>query len=148
MGAQLDAERGLDHGAFVPLMLMYPDADIPALQLSLGGSLDPEMHLRLGEALSGLADKDILVLGSGMSFHNMGAFRRASSEIQAANERFQDWLVATLGANDWADQRQCLAAWASAPGARAAHPREEHLLPLHVCAGLAGATGRTRAHLL
>ncbi|RUO39466.1 dioxygenase [Pseudidiomarina aestuarii] len=136
---QLDAERGLDHGVFVPLKLMYPEADIPVVQVSLMRSLDPDLHLQLGEALALLRHRNILVLGSGFSFHNMRAFFNADSvESDAKNLAFEDWLVDSLTAPQYSHlQRwQRLKNWEQAPYARFCHPREEHLLPLHVCFGL------------
>lgn len=138
----LDTERGLDHGVFVPLMLMYPDAGIPTVQVSLLDGLDPEDHIRLGQALSPAVDDGVLVLGSGMSFHNMRAFGPGDD---SENLAFDRWLEATCtGGLSEDDRRRELAAWADAPGARHSHPREEHLIPLHVCYGLSGsAASRT-----
>lgn len=139
--AELDGQRGFDHGLFVPLKIMYPDADIPCVQLSLLSSLDPDAHIRIGEALKDLPDDKLLVLGSGFSFHNMGAFfTPASDESLALNTSFEHWLIETCTSPDIdeAERRRRLVDWASAPGARYCHPREEHLLPLHVCYGVAG----------
>jgi 4,5-DOPA dioxygenase extradiol len=134
-----DLSRGFDHGLFIPLKMMYPTADIPALQLSLLGSLDPKAHLELGKALSGLMSENILVVGSGFSFHNLRAFDfRATTASDPRNDSFQDWLIRTCTASS--SQQECerlLVDWEKAPGARYCHPREEHLLPLHVCMGMA-----------
>lgn len=140
--AQLDAARGFDHGLFVPLKIMYPDADIPCIQLSLLQSLDPADHLRMGTALAGLQHEGVLVIGSGFSFHNLRAFFGADSpESRAQNEAFEAWLIETCtdrGLSE--DERtQRMVNWAQAPSARYCHPREEHLLPLHVCYGMAGS---------
>ncbi len=127
--------RGFDHGTFIPFKLTYPDADIPTVQLSLKAGLDPAEHLAIGRALAPLRDEGVFILGSGMTFHNMGTFRRRSSiEI---SEKFDAWLreTATLAP---AERDRRLTEWASAPGAREAHPREEHLIPLMVIAGAAG----------
>lgn len=140
-----DAQRGLDHGVFVPLTLMYPAADIPCVQLSLLGDLDPARHIALGRALATLPPDNILVLGSGFSFHNMRAFMAADApDTRAQNLAFEDWLVETCTSTglDEATRAQRLAGWAQAPGARFCHPREEHLLPLHVCYGAAGRAAR------
>lgn len=137
--AQLDGQRGLDHGVFVPLKIMYPEADIPVVQLSLVNNLDPELHLRMGEALGALVSDGLLVIGSGFSFHNMRAFfAPASAEISAMNLAFDHWLRETCGESALtAEQRRSrLLHWTQAPHARFCHPREEHLLPLHVCFGL------------
>lgn len=140
-----DGQRGLDHGVFVPLTLMYPAADIPCVQLSLLGDLDPARHIALGRALAALPPANTLILGSGFSFHNMRAFMAAASpDTQAQNRAFEAWLVDTCSnpALDEASRAQQLADWAQAPGARFCHPREEHLLPLHVCYGAAGGAAR------
>lgn len=133
-----DRERGFDHGLFVPLKIMYPNADIPCLQVSLLHSLNPEQHISLGEALSGLPDKNILILGSGLSFHNMKGFGSGVNEgVEEQNLQFEEWLNHTIVDEGLTEQqrRKSLIEWESAPGARFCHPREEHLLPLHVCYG-------------
>lgn len=134
-----DGERGFDHGLFVPLKLIYPDADIPCIQLSLLNSLDAEAHIAMGEALATLPDQNLLLIGSGFSFHNMHAFYHPE-EGRAENEAFEAWVVDTCGnpAISEDERRQRLIHWAEAPGARYCHPREEHLLPLHLCYGMAG----------
>lgn len=135
--ASLNPSRGLDHGAFIPLMLMYPDADIPVVQLSLKSSLDPEEHYRMGAALAPLRAQGVLLLGSGMSFHNMGQFaRQPGSKQERVGQDFQLWLLAAATKSP-AERQQLLSDWSTAPGARNAHPREEHLLPLMVVAGAA-----------
>lgn len=138
-----DTRRGLDHGVFIPLKLMAPQADIPVVQLSLLAGLDPAAHLALGRALRPLLDQNILVVGSGFSFHNLNAFfSRDHNAPDPANEAFQDWLVETVAADIPQDEREArLLDWESAPHARYCHPREDHLMPLHVCAGLAGKAG-------
>ena len=138
--ARLDDQRGLDHGAFVPLKLMYPEANIPCIQLSLVNTLDASTHLAIGRALQALDYDNLLVLGSGFSFHNMRAFFAAQTpEIQARNLAFEDWLEQTCGDSSLSEPERAkrLADWEQAPHARFCHPREEHLLPLHVCYGLA-----------
>ncbi len=136
----LDETRGFDHGAFVPLMLLYPEADIPTVEVSLVHGLDPAHHLAIGKALRPLLAENILFLGSGFSFHNMRAFfSRRPGEPDPANDAFQDWLMEMCTADMPEEGReQRLIAWEKAPHARYCHPREEHLLPLHVCQGLAG----------
>ena len=136
-----DGERGFDHGTFVPLMLAWPDANVPTLQLSLVAGLDPAQHLALGRALAPLRDEGVLVVGSGMSYHNMRGFRDPGGRSDA--ERFDAWLRASIEASP-AERDAALAHWSDAPSARACHPREEHLLPLMVVAGAAGEDrGRT-----
>ncbi len=143
--ARIDVRRGFDHGLFIPLKMMYPDAGIPCLQLSLVRGLDPATHTALGAALNGLAPENILVVGSGFSFHNMGVFMRGGGDLpDEANDRFQDWLIETCtGPLSPAERERRLLDWEDAPSARYAHPREEHLLPVHVCAGMAGRSGTT-----
>jgi aromatic ring-opening dioxygenase catalytic subunit (LigB family) len=131
-----DAERGFDHGTFVPLKLTFPDADVPTIQLSLERGLDPARHLAIGRALAPLREEGVLLVGSGMSFHNMREFGRGSAS--AGSKAFDAWLQRAVVGN--ADARDAeLARWESAPAAREAHPREEHLLPLLVMAGAAGS---------
>ena len=150
--SRLDDQRGFDHGMFVPLKMMFPQADIPVVQLSLASSLDPERHLAMGEALKGLDWDNLLVVGSGFSFHNMRAFFAApSQEVTDLNQGFERWLLETCtGDLSEAERRQRLVNWDQAPGARFCHPREEHLLPLHVCYGLASrvASGAYPAKIL
>lgn len=137
--AGIDAQRGYDHGLFIPLKLMYPQADTPALQLSLLRGLDPAAHLALGRALRELMAENILVIGSGFSFHNMHAFdwggRKASDP---ANDAFQNWLIdVCTGPMPQAEREQRLLEWEQTPSARYCHPREEHLLPLFICQAMA-----------
>lgn len=129
-----DGKRGFDHGTFVPLKVAYPDADVPTLQLSLKRGLDPAEHIAIGKALAPLRDEGVLIVGSGMSYHNMRGFRGPG---RADADTFDTWLRAAATAAP-AERTRLLGAWASAPAARAAHPREEHLLPLMVIAGAAG----------
>lgn len=143
--AVLDEQRGFDHGLFVPLKIMYPEADIPCVQLSLVSSLDTAEHIRLGEALAGLADDNILIIGSGFSFHNLKAFfAPATVETQLMNESFEQWLTETCGGKELDEDERArrLVNWEAAPAARYCHPREEHLLPLHVCYGFAKRPAR------
>ncbi|MFV0436400.1 MAG: DODA-type extradiol aromatic ring-opening family dioxygenase [Desulfopila sp.] len=138
----LDGKRGFDHGMFVPLMLMYPEAAIPCLQLSLCNSLEPRRHIDVGRAIAGLRDENILIIGSGSTFHNLPAFRepptRATKKLNAG---FESWLRDTLTSDRISEdqRRERLTAWDLAVGARYCQPREEHLLPLHLCYGIAGA---------
>lgn len=136
--ARLNDERGYDHGVFIPLKLMYPKADIPITQLSLLNGLDAKAHLALGRGLRPLMDERILVVGSGSSFHNIRAFFGQGPD--PANDAFQDWLIETCTASSLTqeERQQRLVYWEKAPSARYVHPREEHLLPLHVCLAMAG----------
>lgn len=140
--ARLDEKRGFDHGVFVPLKIMYPDARIPCVQLSLVNTLDPARHLEIGQALRQLSQKNVLVIGSGFSFHNLRAFFAAdTAQSRELNHSFEDWLAKTCCGPEYseAERAQRLVRWSEAPGARYCHPREEHLLPLHVCYGVAHA---------
>ena len=141
--ARIDPARGYDHGLFIPIKMMYPQADIPCLQLSLLRSLDAAAHIALGKALRGLLGENLLVAGSGFSFHNLRGFSwQGTDAADPANDAFQDWLRETCAAPmPESEREQRLNGWAKAPGARYCHPREEHLLPLHVCYGLAGRAG-------
>ena len=135
----LNEDRGLDHGVFVPLILMYPAADIPVIQLSLHPDLDAAFHLELGQALADLNVDNLLWLGSGYSFHNMRALMsKRDDNPDELNIAFEDWLADTMAdeAIDQSERHNRLADWKQAPGALYCHPREEHLLPLHICAGL------------
>jgi aromatic ring-opening dioxygenase catalytic subunit (LigB family) len=119
----------------VPLKLTYPNADVPIVQLSLKRGLDPAEHLAMGRALAPLRDEGVFIVGSGMSFHNMRGFGGSGRTAAAA---FDAWLGETIAlAPEMRSTR--LVQWATAPSARQAHPREEHLLPLMVIAGAAGA---------
>ena len=140
---RIDPERGFDHGLFIPLKMMYPEADIPSLQLSLLHGLNPAAHIALGKALHGLMQENILVIGSGFSFHNLRAFSwQGEGEADPANEAFQNWLIEVCaGPIPQSEREKRLVEWAKAPSARYCHPREEHLLPLHVCVGMAEKPG-------
>ena len=140
IAATLDETRGLDHGVFIPLKIMYPQADIPCVQLSLVNTLDPLVHIEMGNALRSLADRRVLIIGSGFSFHNLRAFFSAdSADSRQHNDAFEAWLQNTCSDRELSEQarREQLIHWSEAPGARFCHPREEHLLPLHVCYGAA-----------
>jgi aromatic ring-opening dioxygenase catalytic subunit (LigB family) len=136
----VDAKRGLDHGVFVPFLLIYPRADVPILQLSLQKSLDPALHLKIGQALAPLRQQGVLIVGSGMSYHNLAAMFSGGGAVAAA--AFDAWLNEAV--SDPATRAEKLAAWRSAPGGRESHPREEHLLPLMVAAGAAGGDSAVR----
>lgn len=137
--ARLDNQRAYDHGTFVPLMLLYPAADIPVVQLSLLASLDPAAHIAIGKALAPLREQGVLIVGSGMSFHNMRAFFSNDPSIKGKSEAFDQWLTGILTAPGLTNpEREAgLRNWSSAPQGRFCHPREEHLLPLLVCWGAA-----------
>ncbi len=145
MKAKTDSHRGFDHGVFVPLKLMYPNADVPVVQLSLLNSLDAKKHIELGKTLGQLSDEGIMIIGSGFSFHNMNAFMKNDSNNQSRSLEFDHWLNQILLSGDlsFKQKQEALAHWEQAPQARFCHPREEHLLPLHVCFGAAMAANLT-----
>ncbi|MBW7909881.1 MAG: dioxygenase [Alphaproteobacteria bacterium] len=134
--AAVDDTRGLDHGVFIPFKLIYPDADIPVVPLSLHENMDAEMHLKAGQALAPLRDDNVLIVGSGMSFHNLRLLMTGRADTPEA-AAFDDWLTNAATATPLSRARQ-LANWESAPGAQIAHPEAEHLLPLMIAAGAAG----------
>lgn len=140
IGTAFDEHRGFDHGVFVPLKIAFPEATIPCVQMSLKAGLDPEAHLAAGRALAPLRDEGVLIIGSGNSFHNMPALMAGmSGRAQGVTGLdFDAWLSEAATHPDPRERNRRLIAWASAHGARHAHPREEHLLPLHVVAGAAG----------
>lgn len=129
----LDPQRGYDHGTFVPLAVMYPDAKVPVLQMSLRTGLDPAEHMALGRALAPLRDEDVLIVGSGLSYHNL---RNFGSGGRAPSKAFDLWLQEAMAASPTV-RAEALVNWESAPAARICHPREEHLLPLMVAVGAA-----------
>jgi 4,5-DOPA dioxygenase extradiol len=139
IASRVDPQRGFDHGLFIPLNLMYPQADIPSLQLSLLRGLNPAAHIALGKALRELMKENILVIGSGFSFHNLRAFSwQGTGAPDQANDAFQNWLIEVCaGSIPQTEREKRLIEWEKAPSARYCHPREEHLLPLHVCLGMA-----------
>lgn len=135
--ASLDAERPLDHGAWVPLSLMYPAADIPVLQLSLPSRLGPRLQDHIGKALRQLREEGILLIGSGSITHNLGEldWHAGPDVVEPWARAFRDWIVEKLARNDEAalfDYRQ------QAPSATRNHPSDEHLLPLHFARGAGG----------
>ena len=141
-GIETDTQsrRGLDHGVFIPLLVSYPQANIPVLQLSLQADLDPAAHLSIGRALAPLRSEGILIIGSGMSYHNLAHFGPGPGDSDA--EQFDNWLSETLTQVHAAERETRLTNWESAPGARGSHPTSEHLLPLMVAVGAAcGASG-------
>lgn len=137
--SRFDAERGFDHGVFVPLKVAWPEPKLPIVQVSLRADMDAVAHIALGRALAPLREEGVLIIGSGMSFHNMQVLMRTgrSDQVNVASRQFDEWLVNAITQQPPESRTRKLAEWADAPGARAAHPREEHLLPLHVVAGAA-----------
>jgi aromatic ring-opening dioxygenase catalytic subunit (LigB family) len=137
INSTMDSKRGNDHGVFIPLLIIYPDAHIPIVQISLNVSLDPAAHILMGRALEPLRSEGVLIIGSGMSYHNMNKLMRRDKK-NLESDRFDAWLTETCLLTS-AEREKQLCQWSKAPAARDAHPREEHLLPLMVVAGAAGA---------
>lgn len=137
LGGREDGQRGFDHGMFIPLKLMFPDADIPVVQLSLRSDLDPQAHLAAGQALRALRDEGVLIVGSGMSFHNMRGY--GDPRFAPISDEFDHWLTAAVELPP-GERERALQRWEDAPAARLCHPprAEEHLIPLLVAAGAAG----------
>lgn len=133
---QPDERRGLDHGAWVPLLHLYPAADVPAFQVSLPARLDGETAWALGEALAPLADEGVLILGSGSLTHNLAEFRSGAGSDAPYAAEFAAWVREAVTRGDGARLRQTLAL---APHALRAHPTPEHFWPLLVAAGAAAA---------
>lgn len=129
----LDSHQGYDHGTFVPLYIMYPDAQVPVIQVSMRHGYDPEEHLALGRALEPLRDEGVLIVGSGLSYHNLRKFGPAA---KVPSTEFDTWLGGVLDrpAND---RTAALIDWESAPYARVCHAREDHLVPLFAAVGAA-----------
>jgi len=139
ISVKLDQQRFFDHGVYVPLKLIYPKAHIPCIQLSLIRGLKPAEHIALGKALTELRKKNVLIIGSGMSFHNLRLFFRPEKDSYQKSNTFDQWLIDTCTNNSISrvEKENRLIAWKEAPYAQYCHPREEHLLPLHVCFGAA-----------
>jgi aromatic ring-opening dioxygenase catalytic subunit (LigB family) len=131
--AELDHQRGLDHGTFSALFPVFPQADVPIVQLSLKHNLDPLTHVQIGRALAPLRQQGVLIVGSGLSYHNLRQFGASGG---VASHQFDGWLRQTMALAP-AERLAQLLAWDKAPSARQAHPREEHLLPLMVALGAA-----------
>ena len=141
--AALDAERGFDHGAFSPMAAIYPQANVPMVQLSLKRGLDPSEHLALGRTLAQLRDEEVLIIGSGLSYHNLRNFGPQAHDVSKA---FDDWLDQTVVQGAPGERAARLNDWSSAPSARIAHPREEHLIPLMVAVGAAESEAGVRVY--
>jgi aromatic ring-opening dioxygenase catalytic subunit (LigB family) len=133
--ARLDPARGFDHGTFSILKPLYPEETMPVVQLSLDPGLDPALHLALGRALAPLREEGVLILGSGLSFHNLRLMRGPSA--YEPSRQFDAWLQQTLVGASSDERARRLIAWDAAPSARTAHPREDHLLPLMAVVGAA-----------
>lgn len=143
----VDPVHGLDHGAWVPLKLMFPEADIPVFQLSVQTPLGPEHHIALGKALAPLREEGVLILGSGSATHNLADFRgirRLDEPPRPYVKPFDDWLVKTVEAGD----EKALADYRRAPEGARNHPSPEHFLPIFVPFGAALAAGEGKGTTL
>ena len=138
MATGIDRARGLDHGAWVPLRLMYPEADVPAIQLSVQPGRDAAWHYRMGEALAPLRGQGVLILASGGAVHNLREIAWDGGPVPAWAQGFDEWLAAALAEGRLA----ALIDWQRAPQARRAQPTNEHFLPLFVALGAAGKGAR------
>jgi aromatic ring-opening dioxygenase catalytic subunit (LigB family) len=130
--------RGFDHGVFIPFMLIYPHADMPILQMSLQRQASVAEHLAIGRALAPLREQGVLIVGSGMSYHNLHEFFSPSEAARKPAAQFDAWLTQTVETTDPQARDSMLIEWRKAPGARESHPTPEHLEPLFVVAGAAG----------
>jgi aromatic ring-opening dioxygenase catalytic subunit (LigB family) len=133
--ARLDPTRGYDHGTFSIMQPLYPEESIPLVQLSIDRRYDPEQHLHLGRLLAPLRDEGVLIIGSGLTYHNMREMR-GSAAIEPS-KLFDAWLHDTLVAAKPKERTSRLVEWERAPKARAAHPQEDHLIPLMAAVGAA-----------
>lgn len=127
--------RGWDHGVFIPMKVAVPDADIPLVQMSLRADLDPADHIAIGRAIMPLRDEGVLIVGSGMSFHNL---RVRGAPALAPSAEWDAALTDAVTDPDPKRRAERVADWATLPHAKFAHPREEHLLPLMVALGAGG----------
>ncbi|GBQ43659.1 DODA-type extradiol aromatic ring-opening family dioxygenase [Komagataeibacter europaeus] len=133
-----DPGRGFDHGVFIPFMLAFPQADIPIVELSLQRDLNAALEIRTGAALQPLRAQNVLIVGTGMTYHNLHHLMGQNPQSNAVSREFDTWL--THAVESPPDIRtEALTQWTHAPGARICHPRPEHLLPLMFAAGAAGA---------
>lgn len=148
IGCDGDTSRGWDHGVFVPLMLMFPNADVPVVALSVFSSQDAAAQIAAGEALQPLRDEGVLIVGSGASFHNKGYIFSPDGKTKEAgkkhSEAFDRWLTETIESKSLSDEdrKAQMAGWQTAPSAQEAHPMgaAEHLMPLFTILGAAGGS--------
>ncbi|ACT60231.1 DODA-type extradiol aromatic ring-opening family dioxygenase [Hirschia baltica] len=136
IASKIDEERGFDHGVFIPLLVAFPDADIPVVSMSVCSNLDPQQHIEAGKALESLRDEDVLIIASGMSYHNMRAFFTPAATSPSI--KFDKWLTDSLTHTKRSDRENALSNWQSGDAALNAHPREEHFIPLMVALGAGG----------
>ncbi len=142
IAAHLDTKQGFDHGTFAPMAVMYPNAEIPLFQISLLKSYDPAAHFAMGRALAPLRNEGVMIIGSGLSYHNLRMFGPAAKD---PSEAFDAWLGQVL-AKPPAERTAAIIDWESAPYARICHREEDHLVPLFVALGAAEGAKATRIY--
>jgi len=143
MTCHLDANRGFDHGTYCVMQPAWPQADIPVVQMSIKADYDPRRHIAAGQLLSRLRDEGVVIIGSGLSYHNLRAFGPGAA---APSRAFDTWLNETLVTQTGEKRAYDLCLWDQAPAARQAHPREDHLLPVMVAIGAAMNDQATRIY--
>jgi aromatic ring-opening dioxygenase catalytic subunit (LigB family) len=141
--ARADDRRGFDHGTFAPLAAIYPDADVPVLQLSIRRDYDPEAHLAAGRALAPLREEGVAIVGSGLSYHNL---RMLGPRGRHPSHEFDRWLTDAVCGPTSEERNRHLRGWLDAPSARLAHPSEDHLIPLMVAVGAAEGEAGVRVY--
>lgn len=134
---EYNPNRGIDHGTWVPLSLMFPDEDIPIVQVSLHNNLDMNYHINVGKALRPLLDDNILFIASGGSVHSFKAMRESNGKTDQWVLDFEDWLEKSLSKSE-EERNKELINWEKHPYGRRAHPTEEHFIPIGVTAGISG----------
>jgi len=134
VACRIDPERGFDHGTYCIMEPARPEADIPVVQLSIKAGYDPREHIAVGRLLAPLRDQGVVIIGSGLSYHNL---RLTGPAARGPSSNFDTWLNDSLVGHSGEDRLSRLAQWEIAPSARKAHPREDHLLPLMVAVGAA-----------
>lgn len=139
---QLDDRQGFDHGTFVPMAILYPQAEVPLVQVSIGKTYDPAQHIALGRALAPLRDEGVLIIGSGLSYHNLRMF---GPQAEVPSRAFDDWLHRALALPP-TERTQALLDWETAPYARVCHAREDHLVPIFAALGAAEDAPATRVY--
>ncbi len=142
IAAHLDHDQGFDHGTFTPMVVMYPEADIPVFQISLLKSYDPAAHLAMGRALESLREEGVMIVGSGLSYHNL---RKFGPEAKTPSEAFDAWLGDAMALAP-EERTETILNWEDAPYARVCHAQEDHLVPLFVALGAAEGEPATRIY--